>query len=386
MTTTANTTKTKTKILAILGTRPEAVKMAPIILALREESDTFTCRVVATAQHRELLDQVLATFEIRPDVDFDIMEQDQRLAGLTARLLPRLDELLETERPDWVLAQGDTTTVFAAALACYYRQVRFAHVEAGLRTGNKYFPFPEEINRVLAGQLADLHFTPTRQARRNLLREGVPEDRILVTGNPVVDALLQVRDKRGGRPFDLPFDLPQQARLILVTAHRRENFGEPLREICDALVELAGRFEDVHIVYPVHPNPNVARMTGERLGGRERIHLIAPMSYPDFVAAMDRSTLILSDSGGVQEEAPSLGKPVLVLRDETERPEAVEAGTVKLVGPHRATIVEETARLLNSTEAYERMARAINPYGDGQAARRIRDALAGRTVSPFEGG
>ena len=369
----------KIRVLNVVGTRPEAVKMAPVILGLRREPAAFDCRVVATAQHRELLDQVLGLFGIQADVDFDIMEEDQQLAGLTARLLPRLDQLLAAEKPDWVLAQGDTTTVFTTALACYYRRIRCGHVEAGLRTGNRYFPFPEEINRVLTGQLADLHFAPTRRARENLLAEGVASEKILVTGNPVVDALLQVREQG----LDAPAHVPPQSRLLLLTAHRRENFGEPLEEIFRAVVDLTEKYPDVFVLYPVHPNPNVKTAAERILGGRPRIKLCAPLSYKEFVGAMAAAHLILSDSGGVQEEAPSLGKPVLVLRDETERPEAMEAGTVRLVGPHREAIVRESSRLLEDEKEYGRMAEAVNPYGDGRAAERICAALAGRQVSPF---
>lgn len=369
----------KIRVLNVVGTRPEAIKMAPVILGLRREPEVFDCRVVATAQHRELLDQVLGLFGIRADVDFDIMEEDQQLAELTARLLPRLDELLGAEKPDWVLAQGDTTTVFTTALACYYRRIRCGHVEAGLRTGNRYFPYPEEINRVLTGQLADLHFAPTERARANLLAEGVAPEKILVTGNPVVDALLMVRKHE----LNPPVSIPPQSRLLLLTAHRRENFGKPLEEICQAVVDLTERYADVFVLYPVHPNPNVKTVAEKILGNRPRIKLCAPLSYKEFVAAMVASYLILSDSGGVQEEAPSLGKPVLVLRDETERPEAMEAGAVRLVGPHREAIVQESARLLEDEEEYGRMAEAVNPYGDGRAAERICAALTGRSVIPF---
>jgi len=369
----------KIRVLNVVGTRPEAVKMAPVILGLRREPGVFDCRVVATAQHRELLDQVLNLFGIRADVDFDIMEENQQLAELTARLLPRLDELLAAEKPDWVLVQGDTTTVLATALACYYRRIHCGHVEAGLRTGNKYFPYPEEINRVLTGQLADLHFAPTRRARENLLAEGVADKKIQVTGNPVVDALLWVQ-KQG---LAAPAGIPPGSRLVLLTAHRRENFGKPLEEIFRAVADLCGEHPDVFVLYPVHPNPNVKIVAERILGDHPRVRLCAPLSYKEFVAAMAASYLILSDSGGVQEEAPSLGKPVLVLRDETERPEALEAGAVRLVGPHRGAIVRESTRLLGDEAEYGRMAEAVNPYGDGRAAERICAALAGREVSPF---
>lgn len=369
----------KIRVLNVVGTRPEAVKMAPVILGLRREPEVFDCRVVATAQHRELLDQVLNLFGIRADVDFDIMEENQQLPELTARLIPRLDQLLDAEKPDWVLAQGDTTTVFATALACYYRRIRCGHVEAGLRTGNKYFPYPEEINRVLTGQLADLHFAPTRRARENLLAEGVADEKILVTGNPVVDALLWVQ-KQG---LAAPAGIPPDSRLLLLTAHRRENFGKPLEQVFRAVVDLCEKFPDVFVLYPVHPNPNVKTVAEKILGNQPRVKLCAPLSYKEFVAAMAAAYLILSDSGGVQEEAPSLGKPVLVLRDETERPEAMEAGTVRLVGPHREAIVQESTRLLEDEGEYGRMAEAVNPYGDGHAAERICAALTGKKAAPF---
>ena len=359
-------------ILCVVGTRPEAIKLAPVIQALRAEPWTRVL-VVATAQHRELLDQALSFFDIPIDIDLDLMRADQAPAELTARMIPALDEVFRRERPDLVLAQGDTSTVLVAALCAFYRKASFAHVEAGLRTGDKYFPFPEEMNRVLVSRLADLHFAPTAGARESLLREGVDTERIVVTGNTVIDALLWT----AGR--DLPGDFgPREGRrLLLVTAHRRENFGEPLEEICQALLDLVNT-RPVEVLYPVHPNPNVSRVVQQRLGSHPRIRLVAPLDYPSFVAAMKASHLILTDSGGVQEEAPSLGKPVLVLRDETERPEAVAAGTAIIVGPRKDRILAETLRLLDDSTAYERMASTANPFGDGFASKRIVLALKSR--------
>lgn len=358
------------KVVCVVGTRPEAIKMAPVVTALRAVGPDLACRLVVTAQHREMLDQVLRCFGIVPDLDLDLMRPGQSLPDLTARVLVELDRTLAAERPDWVLAQGDTTTTFATALASYYRKVSFGHVEAGLRTGNKFYPYPEEMNRVLASSLADLHFAPTAEARDNLLREGVSRERVKVTGNTVIDALFQILATRPALPFQPEAD----RRMVLVTSHRRENFGAPLEEICQALQLLAGR-GDVQIVYPVHCNPQVQQAVQRSLAGRERITLTPPLDYPQFVAAMNAAYLILTDSGGVQEEAPSLGKPVLVLRDETERPEAVAAGTVLLVGPHRDAIVAQSQRLLDDPAAYEAMSRRHNPYGDGQAAGRIVEAL-----------
>jgi UDP-N-acetylglucosamine 2-epimerase (non-hydrolysing) len=357
-------------ILCVVGTRPEAVKMAPVILELRRRP-WARARVLATAQHREMLDQVLGLFDIAPDVDLDLMRPNQDLAGLTARMLTALDAALADEKPAAVLAQGDTTTVLTTALACFYRHVPFGHVEAGLRTHDLDYPFPEEMNRTVAGRLARLHFAPTDSARDNLLREGVDGATVHVTGNTVIDALLQVAEMEA----PLPDGVPADRRLVLVTAHRRENFGEPLRQICRALLTLAERNPDVHVLYPVHPNPNVAGVVRETLGRHPRITLCEPLDYLPFVAAMKRSTLILSDSGGVQEEAPALGKPVLVLRAETERPEAVEEGVVKLVGTDAAVIVAEAQRLLDDRRAYRAMARGVSPYGDGHAAGRIADIL-----------
>ena len=343
--------------------------MAPVVLALRKQP-WVRLRVLATAQHREMLDQVLDFFGIVPDIDFDVMRANQRLAGLTARLLEKMDAVLEAERPDVVLAQGDTTTVFATALACFYQKVPFGHVEAGLRTGNMANPFPEEMNRVVVGRMARWHFAPTERARQNLLAERTPEVHVHVTGNTVIDALEQVSAR-----IPAPERDPAEPRLILVTAHRRENFGAPLESILRALGTLADQRPDVHILYPVHPNPHVAPVVRRMLGDHPRITLCEPLEYVPFVAAMKRSFLILSDSGGVQEEAPALAKPVLVLRNETERPEAIEAGVARLVGTDESNILAEVARLLDDADAYRRMARGGSPYGDGHAAQRIVDVL-----------
>lgn len=354
------------KFLCIVGTRPEAIKMAPIVLAL-QKVDWAQVRVLATAQHRHMLDQVNQFFGIVPDLDLNIMRPNQALSTLTARLLMDLDDVLIEEKPDVVLVQGDTTTVMTAALACFYHRIPVGHVEAGLRTWDMQNPFPEEANRVIAGKLARWHFAPTEGARQNLLKEGVADADIIVTGNTVIDALLMTAAK------DIPLDLPldQGKRLVLVTSHRRENFGEPFRNICRALQTLATRNPDVQFLYPVHPNPNVKDVAHEYLSSLSNFILCEPLDYAPFIAAMKRAYIILTDSGGVQEEAPALGKPVLVLRDETERPEAVDQGVVKLVGPHHDRIVDEAQRLLDDESAYRAMARGVSPYGDGHAAERI---------------
>jgi UDP-N-acetylglucosamine 2-epimerase (non-hydrolysing) len=340
--------------------------MAPLIQALATDPN-FESRVLATAQHRQMLDQVLDVFGIKPDLDLNVMRPNQTLTGLTARLLVDLDDALDREIPDLVLAQGDTTTVMTTALACFYRKIPFGHVEAGLRTGDLANPFPEEMNRVVAGRLARWHFAPTQSARQNLLREGVDPESIHVTGNTVIDALLSVASRRP--EIGIPIDPAK--RLLLVTVHRRENFGKPFREICAAIQQLTEANPDIEVLYPVHPNPNVHDVAEKLLGGRPRITLCPPLDYLPFVGAMQRSYLILSDSGGVQEEAPALAKPVLVLRNETERPEAVEAGVVKLVGPVCERIVAEAQQLLDDQAYYQSLARGISPYGDGKAAGRI---------------
>ena len=354
------------KVMCVVGTRPEAIKMAPVILALMKQLD-LNVRVLATAQHRHLLDQVMTVFDIVPDIDLNIMRPNQDLTTLTARLLLDLDDVLLAEKPDAVLAQGDTTTVMSVALACFYHKIPFGHVEAGLRTWDMQNPFPEEMNRVIAGRLAKWHFAPTESSRQNLLREGVADADIVVTGNTVIDALLSVAD----RAVELPVELDSTKRLILVTAHRRENFGEPFERVCRALLALLDRNPGVQVLYSVHPNPNVRDTAHRFLGSHPRVVLCDPLDYLPFVAAMKRAYLILSDSGGVQEEAPALGKPVLVLRHETERPEAVEEGVVKLVGTDFDAIVSEAQRLLDDEIAYRAMARGVSPYGDGHAAGRI---------------
>jgi len=350
--------------------------MAPVIKELEKHPDRITSRVCVTAQHRQMLDQVLSLFEIVPDYDLNVMQDSQSPTQVSAAVLTKLEPILQTERPDWVLVQGDTTTVMAASVAAFYAGAQVGHVEAGLRTFDKHQPFPEEMNRRVAGALADAHFAPTRRARENLLREGVPDEAIYVTGNPVIDALQRV----AGRPYDPSTgplkDLPWDKRLILVTAHRRENLGAPLEQICLALREIALRYADkVHLVYPVHLNPNVQEPAGRILRGVPGVTLLAPLDYVPQVYLMKRSALVLTDSGGIQEEAPGLGKPVLVLREITERPEGVEAGTVRLVGTDRARIVEWTARLLDDPKEYDAMARAVNPYGDGLASKRIVEAI-----------
>ena len=367
---------TKKKISVIFGTRPEAIKLAPVILALKADPQ-FDCRVCVTAQHREMLDQVLHAFEIAPDVDLNLMQHNQTLAGLTTRAIESLDRYLSDEQPDMVMVQGDTTTVFCAALSAFYRHIPIAHVEAGLRTHNLNSPWPEEANRVITSHLADLHFAPTETSRANLLKEGVPYDKIFITGNTVIDALFIALDKIKHAPPPIPglsqYLLRQDSKeqLILITGHRRENFGDGFKNICQSISQLAARFPQIAFVYPVHLNPNVQKPVNGLLAGYPNIHLISPLDYLPFVALMNRATLILTDSGGVQEEAPSLGKPVLVMRDTTERPEAVEMGTVKLVGANVKAIVEETATLLTDEKAYAAMANALNPYGDGKASNRI---------------
>ncbi len=352
------------RIACVIGTRPEAIKMAPVIERLRRES-WCDCLVILSAQHRELADQVLELFGIRPDADFAVMRANQTLAGLTSRLIERFDEALARLQPDALLAQGDTTTSMVAALCSFYQRVPFGHVEAGLRTHKLYGPFPEEMNRVVAARIARWHFAPTEQARLNLIREGIAPEAVTVTGNTVIDALLDVAARCSETP------LPPGLRLVLVTAHRRENFGAPFENVCRAIRHLADTRPDIQFLYPVHPNPNVKELAFRVLGSHPRIHLVEPLDYCAFVAAMKQAHFILTDSGGVQEEAPALGKPVLVLRDETERPEAVAAGVVRLVGTAFARIVAESTRLLDDSAYYASMAHGVSPYGDGRAAERI---------------
>jgi UDP-N-acetylglucosamine 2-epimerase (non-hydrolysing) len=359
--------------MVVFGTRPEAVKMAPVVARLRESAE-FRPIVVVTAQHREMLDQVLRLFDITPDRDLDIMRAEQSLFDIATRALAGLDPVLRELRPAMVLVQGDAASTMLGALAAFYHRIPVGHVEAGLRTHDKYQPYPEEMNRRLTSVLADLHFAPTPWARDNLLREGTPRERVVVTGNTVIDAL---RDVAGRPGVELPPGLPplDGRRMLLVTTHRRENWGEPLRQVYLALLDLLERFPDVVVVFSVHPNPAVRRLADDILGGHPRAHLIAPPDYGPFVRLMARAYLILTDSGGLQEEAPALGTPVLVLREVTERPEGVAAGTVELVGTSRARIAERAARLLADAAARDAMAAVRSPYGDGQAARRIVGAL-----------
>ena len=364
------------RVLSVIGTRPEAVKMAPVVqrLALTPGIESLVC---VTAQHREMLDQVLNLFELTPDIDLDLMQPDQSLAQITAAIFTHLDPVLRDLKPDWILAQGDTTTVMVTALLAYYNRIRFGHVEAGLRTGDKFQPFPEEVNRMVAGVTADLHFAPTEWSRQNLLKENIPSERILVTGNPVIDALKQA----AGKP--IPAEISRvlaslgDSKLILVTAHRRENFGKPLENICDALKSLAETYGDkIHIFYPVHLNPHVKNVVYPRLEEYSaNITLVPPLDYLPMVHMMKHATLVLTDSGGIQEEAPGFGVPVLVMRAATERPEGIAAGTVKLVGTETADIVAAARKLLDDPLEHARMAHAANPYGDGHAAERIVKAI-----------
>jgi UDP-N-acetylglucosamine 2-epimerase (non-hydrolysing) len=366
-------------VLFIFGTRPEAIKLCPVIGRMRLAGSGLEPRVCVTAQHRAMLDQVLQCFEVAPDHDLNLMTPDQTLAEITGRALMAIDPILAAERPAMVVVQGDTTTTMAGALGAFYRGIPVAHVEAGLRTHDLARPFPEELNRVVTGRLAELHFPPTEQARRNLLAEGTPAERIYVTGNSGIDALFHVVAalEQGRLPGgDWPW-LDMTRKLILVTAHRRENFGGGIERICDAIAELARR-EDVQVVYPVHRNPRVLGPVTERLGGMRNVVLLPPLDYAPFIDLMRRSYLLITDSGGVQEEAPSLGKPVLVMRESTERPEAVEAGTVQLVGDNAGRIVAAATRLLTDDEAYRRMSLTLNPYGDGHAAERIIARIAER--------
>ncbi len=363
-------------VLAVFGTRPEAIKMAPLVKEIEKHPGKFKCRVAVTAQHREMLDQVLELFHITPAYDLNIMLPDQTLYEITTRALTGLNNILEQEKPDIVLVHGDTTTTFVAGLAAFYRQIKVGHVEAGLRTWNKHSPFPEEMNRRLTGALADFHFAPTETAKFNLLKEGVNPEQILVTGNTVIDALLAtVKDTY---VFDDPvlngIDY-RKNRVFVVTTHRRENLGEPMRDIYSALRAVVELYSDVVIVFPVHKNPKVREMVESVLGGLPRVHLVDPMEYAPFVNLMNRAYLILTDSGGLQEEAPSLGKPVLVLRNTTERPEAVEAGTVKIVGTQRDAVFSACKKLLENASEYDKMASAVNPYGDGKASARIMAGL-----------
>lgn len=363
------------KIITIFGTRPEAIKMAPLVKALKEDG-RFQCKVAVTAQHREMLDQVLELFHIIPDYDLDIMQAGQTLYDITSRALTGLRDVLKREKPELVLVHGDTTTTFAGSLAAYYQQIPVGHVEAGLRSGDKYSPFPEEMNRRLTGTICDLHFAPTSSAQRNLLKEGIDPQGIFVTGNTVIDALLKTVNN------NFIFQDPQlkelefaNNRVVLVTTHRRENLGEPMRQMYQAMRDIVREFSDVILVFPVHKNPAVREVVNDILGDMKRVILIEPLDYEPFANLMNKSYLVLTDSGGLQEEAPALGKPVLVLRENTERPEAVEAGTALLVGTTRDKVYSTTKMLLCESNTYKKMAQAVNPYGDGQASKRIIEAL-----------
>jgi UDP-N-acetylglucosamine 2-epimerase (non-hydrolysing) len=370
------------KVMPILGTRPEAVKVAPLINLLKSQPENFDCRVCVTAQHRQMLDQVLQAFGVVPDYDLDIMQSGQTLAQITTRALEGADKVLAEAKPDLVLVQGDTTTVLAAALAASYHQIAVGHIEAGLRTGNKFDPFPEEINRRLTGRLADLHFSPTPLAKQNLLDEGIAEDSIYLTGNTVIDALHQVTQRRTA---NVELRTSNKQRTLLVTTHRRENLGAPLEHIALALHEIVEKFPDTRIILPMHKNPAVRETLQRILGSHSRVELTEPPDYMDFVKLMEGADLVLTDSGGVQEEAPALGIPVLVMRRTTERPEGISAGTAKLVGTEKDDIVREASTLLSDQNAYDAMSKAANPYGDGKACERIAQAIlhhAGKAERP----
>ena len=360
------------KVISVIGTRPEAIKMAPVIRELRKFPDNIKSVVCVTAQHREMLDQVLDLFEIKPEHDLNLMTPNQKLGELTSRVLQGLTSVLLEEKPDWLLIQGDTTTVMAASLAAFYLNIRIGHVEAGLRSNDKRNPFPEEINRRIAGITADLHFAPTLRARNNLLREGCLPNKVLVTGNTVIDALQWAAGNTRKTDISKLLNEIKAKRIVLVTAHRRENFGESVNNSLIAVKEIAEEYcNDVHVIFPVHPNPNIRKSAYKILGNIKNVTLLNPLDYLSMVQVMKVAFLILTDSGGIQEEAPSFGKPVLVMRSNTERPEAVEAGSAKLVGVSKDNIVYETKKLLNNKETYKQMAKTVNPYGDGQASARI---------------
>jgi len=371
------------KVMVVIGTRPEAIKLAPVMLELEKHREHFETRICVTGQHREMLDQMLRVFSLRPEYDLGVMKSGQDLAGVTAACLTGLDRILRRERPALVLVQGDTTTTFAAALAAYYCHIPVGHIEAGLRTGKKNDPFPEEINRRLATHLSDFHFAPTEVARKNLLLEGVSAENILVTGNTVIDALLLTQARLAEDPSVVvdPLGSTDGLRIILVTAHRRESFGLPFRRICEAVRALAEKRPDVLVVYPVHLNPNVQAPVREILGGVPNVRLLPPLDYASFVACMQRAYILLTDSGGIQEEGPALGKPVLVMREVSERPEAIAAGTACLTGTNPAAIVAAVSSLLDDPACYKRMTSRPNPYGDGHAAERIVQFLISRLTS-----
>ena len=363
------------KILVVFGTRPEAIKMAPVVKELQRRSEQFEVTVCVTGQHREMLDQMLGVFDIHPDHDLDIMQAGQDLYDVSSRILLGLRDVLTQVRPDLVLVHGDTSTSTFAALASFYQQIPVGHVEAGLRTGNIYSPWPEEMNRQLNGRLCTWHFAPTETARQNLLKEHIDDKHIVVTGNTVIDALHWV--VASGKAKVPAFGRNEHRRMVLITSHRRENFGDGMMHICQAINALAEQFRDVDFVYPIHLNPNIRRPVQEIIdGSRSNVYLLEPLSYLEFVAMMQQSTLVLTDSGGIQEEAPAFGKPVLVMRDTTERPEAIEAGTARLVGTDKETIISAVSELLTDAAAYHAMAHAANPFGDGHAAKRIADFIA----------
>ncbi len=366
------------KISIIFGTRPEAIKLIPVILELKKNKN-FEINICVTAQHREMLDQVLEIFNIKPDTDLDLMQPNQTLSTLTSRIINAVDNYFSEYKPDIVLVQGDTTTVFAVSLVAFYHKVKVGHVEAGLRTGKKYSPFPEEINRVLTSRIADIHFAPTEISKNNLLKEGINSEKIFITGNTVIDALFLAKEKvleLKPKVNGLQKNLEEISPYILITGHRRENFGEGFINICSAISELALKYENYNFIYPVHLNPNVQDPVNKLLANKKNIFLIKPQTYLPFISLMMNSKIILTDSGGVQEEAPSLGKPVLVMRENTERPEAVTAGTVKLVGTDKQKIFNEVSKLLDNNLEYKKMANAINPYGDGLASKRISEILS----------
>ena len=373
------------KVLVVFGTRPEAIKMAPVVKELEKYPTQLISKVCVTGQHREMLDQVLSLFAITPEYDLAVMRKSPSPTQVASTVMAKLEPILNAEQPDWVLVQGDTTTVMAAAIAAFYARVKVGHIEAGLRTQDKWQPFPEEINRRIASATADLHFAPTQRSAQNLRQENVPQEAILVTGNSVIDALHWVADLPYNVTSGPLANIPWQRRIILVTAHRRENLGQPLAEICQALREIAARYrDDVQIVYPVHLNPKVQAPVYCLLSDVPNITLLPPLDYLPFVQLMKRSYLVLTDSGGIQEEAPALGKPVLVLREVTERPEVVTAGTARLVGTDKERILAAVSQLLEDAQAYQHMAQAVNPIGDGKAAKRIVNALLGERVTPFQ--
>ena len=365
------------KILSVFGTRPEAIKLAPVIKQLNIRPNEFSSRVCVTGQHRQMLNQALDIFKIKPDYDLSIMRDNQSLSYITTGVMRALESIIQKENPDWLLVQGDTTTAMSASLTAFYNRVKVAHVEAGLRTWNKEQPFPEEMNRKIIDAVADLHFAPTVLTKENLMREGIPEQNISITGNTIVDAVLEIANQKY-QPKAAPLsEIPFHKRIILVTIHRRENFGKLLRNIFKALIEIANRYpKQVHLVYPVHLNPHVWSVAQQMLGGHDNISLLAPLGYQEFIYLMKKSCLILTDSGGLQEEAPSLGKPVLILRKVTERQESLEAGIAKLVGVEPENIVKETSILLENHDIYNRMAATKNPYGDGTASLRIVESLS----------